>query len=268
MSWKNPVLLLIVLSFFCINTRGNGINKDEADSLRYEMVELENECPPEDSFITRAVIRVEYPKITEAPHPYVMDSINNFIKNYLLSQFGDRTGQGSLEKQLDQFITEFKKFRVNFPKVLGWFDEKKVSVINDTLGILSLKYFYYFYTGGAHPNSTVKYFNFDINTGCILTLKDLFIPGFETELNKIAEKEFRKEKKLSPDEDLEKAGFQFEDNQFKVNDNFAVTTEGLKFHFNDYEIASYSRGPTRLEISYEALRRIIDINGPLKNFVK
>jgi hypothetical protein len=269
MSRKNiSGLVLAALLILIACTPEKNAGSGSSGSVSYQMDVKESKYPPRDSLITEASIRIEYPIITEAPSAAIKDTINHFITGYLLSQFGDAADQGSLDKQVDNFIRDFKEFREDFPDSPGnWYDEKKVSVLTDTLGILCLVFFHDFYTGGAHPNSSLEYVNFDISTGDTLTLGDIFISGYESDLNKITEKEFLKVKNLSPEEDLEKAGYWFENNQFKVNDNFAITDQGLRFYFNSYEIAPYSMGPTRLDIPYEALHRIIDDNGPLKNFV-
>jgi len=93
----------------------------------------------------------------------------------------------------------------------------------------------------------------------------LFVDGYKDELNKIAEKYFRKERELKPDEDLEQAGFWFKENIFSVNENFAIAETGLDFFFNDYEVTSHAAGPTLIEIPYSELKSIIKPSGFISN---
>ncbi len=88
----------------------------------------------------------------------------------------------------------------------------------------------------------------DLNSGNKVTLEDIFIAGYKPILNKIAEEEFRKLKELGEHEDLDEAGFWFDDNRFSINDNFAISDEGLTFYYNNYEITAYAYGPTELII--------------------
>ena len=131
---------------------------------------------------------------------------------------------------------------------------------------LSSKIFEYSYLGGAHPNSYLNFYNFNLQTGELIKLSDLFIEGFEDELNKIAEQIFRDENGISKDEDLNKAGYRFEENKFKVNNNFSLNDEGIAFFYNSYEIAPYVMGPTKLFISYSAIKNLICRDGILNSF--
>jgi len=67
---------------------------------------------------------------------------------------------------------------------------------------------------------------------------------------------------LNPEDDLEKDGGLFE-NKIAYNDNFAVTKEGLKFYYNNYEIAPYASGPTEILITYSELNDLISKNSIL-----
>lgn len=46
-----------------------------------------------------------------------------------------------------------------------------------------------------------------------------------------------------------------------MNDNFALTKEGIKFIFNPYEIAPYAMGQQEFTIPYSALQAIAKPNG-------
>lgn len=40
--------------------------------------------------------------------------------------------------------------------------------------------------------------------------------------------------------------------------NFAVTTEGVEFYYNPYEVAAYVFGPTDILFTWEQLGRLAD----------
>jgi hypothetical protein len=42
-----------------------------------------------------------------------------------------------------------------------------------------------------------------------------------------------------------------------------VTRAGLVFHWNPYDIAPYSEGPSTITLPWEAVRRFIRADGPL-----
>jgi len=72
---------------------------------------------------------------------------------------------------------------------------------------------------------------------------------------------------LKPDENLEEAGFWFNEGNFKLNDNFLITTDGLKFFFNSYEIGPYAIGTTELLIPFSRIKNILKDNSVLKKFI-
>jgi hypothetical protein len=89
-------------------------------------------------------------------------------------------------------------------------------------------------------------------------LEDLFEKGFDQKLLAIAEKQFRINEKLKPNEPLDDLhGYFFENAKFILNDNFTLTPKGLKFLYNVYEIKAYAFGVTELEIPYEDLKEIL-----------
>ena len=68
---------------------------------------------------------------------------------------------------------------------------------------------------------------------------------------KIAELSYKKSEKLLPNVDLTDAGW-FE-NKFILSQNFAVTTKGLLFHYNPYEIKAFAYGMTNFIIPYNKI---------------
>ena len=102
-----------------------------------------------------------------------------------------------------------------------------------------------------------------MSTGEEIRLSDILIHGYGADLNRIAEQEFRKVREMKPEQSLEDAGFWFENNKFSLNDNFALTEEGLTFYFNSYEVAPYVMGPTEIVLNYEDFKHLIKENGLL-----
>lgn len=132
-----------------------------------------------------------------------------------------------------------------------------MEVIRNCPNLLSLQYSHYWYTGGAHPNSSRTYWHFNPQTGKQIQLSDLFVKGYAPQLNAIAEQYFRQAKKLEADASLNQAGFWFEKDKFQVNTNFALAPKGLIFFFNTYEIGPYVIGSTELLIPYAELKGLI-----------
>jgi hypothetical protein len=136
-----------------------------------------------------------------------------------------------------------------------WSLDVRTEVLRRTPAYLGLQIESYTYEGGAHPNSFVRFANYDPRTGRRLRLSDWLQPGTEARLNALAEKIFRKQEGLRADDQLE--GYFFENNRFRLNDNFTLTSDGLRFVYNPYEIKPYVAGRTTLDVPWSVLRPLL-----------
>ena len=117
---------------------------------------------------------------------------------------------------------------------------------------------YWYPIGAAHgsPWSTSHHFN--IKTGRIYSLGDLFIDGskYKARLEEIIKEKMKENKEEFFDLDMSEP--KIADNQF-----FLLTAKGLEIRFQVYEIASYASGMPSFEISYEELEGILNVKGDL-----
>jgi hypothetical protein len=216
-----------------------------------------------------AKINIEYIEIIDLPDLSMMEKINSQIQKELLRPIGREMNNKDFEELMQNFIDEYKNFKKEFPEAQQeWEIERKAENNFNDDNILSCTFSEYSYLGGAHPNTFLTFINFNLNTGEIIDLSDIFIAGFLTELNIIAERIFRKEKELTEDISLTKAGFWFDDDKFSVNTNFSIDKNGLSFFYNNYEITAYAYGPTELFIPYKLIKKLIKPDDLLAGFIE
>lgn len=110
------------------------------------------------------------------------------------------------------------------------------------------------YTGGAHPNSETYTLHVDRTTGRRIPAKEFFTDM--NALNAIVEKHFRRLVEIAPDQDLEEAGFWFENNRFSIGENFEVNSSDIEFYFNSYEVGPYSMGPIELMVPKSEIQHL------------
>ncbi len=210
-------------------------------------------------------VKIDYVEFTQAKTKVVQDSLNKIVDHYINAPIFEQKTK-TLEYLAQSLINEYKNLKKEFPDFPGGYElERNVEVLYSNDKLACVKFDEYSFFGGAHPNSVMFYTNVDLQTGRTIKLDELFVDGYKSDLNKIAEKYFRKERELKPDEDLEQAGFWFNENKFSVNENFAITKSGLSFFFNDYEVTSHAAGPTLIEIPYPELESIIKPSGFISN---
>jgi len=265
------IVLLIPLILFACSKKDTNDTLSTMGSLSYQTVHFEKtagDCDHPDSSCAR--ISIDYPEIQKAPTETAKETINQFILSRILkSGFSGETAT-SVEALMAEFIDQYNSVDRDFPNYPNykWVDEKEMKVLYSDADAASFSLEEQAYTGGAHGLSTVYYYNFDLQSGKQLALSDLFVPNYADELNRVGEIQFRKEKQLSAGEKLSSAGFWFDNDNFKLNDNFAITKAGLAFYYNSYEIGPYAMGPTELLLPYENLKMIIPNEGVLSKFIQ
>lgn len=234
--------------------------KEQSDSLYYELSTFYKEygdCTM-DSAVYCTRINLNYPQFEAEANKKPVTKINEQIETHMIDQFFPETTENkSVELFADQFISDYKEIKAAFGEAFGWYAKMDGKVLRNDTTVVTIELTADLYTGGAHGNVTVQYMNFDPNTGSKIVFDSLFKPGYDAKLNEIVEKEFRQKHALSPDTDLSDEGFQFENEQYYNKDNFALLPDGIKFYYNNYEIAPYSSGPSEVVVRYEKLKDIM-----------
>ena len=262
------VIIILIISIIpaCGST-----NKTDNDKVIVHQKKYEDRTGDCDGAYSNncAQIKIEFPLVEYSQNQVVENRINKLIHGYLLQPLFDENPSESIEKFIDKFLQEYESFKNDFPEAFQlWSLERTGKVRHNSDYIFSVELSEYSYLGGAHPNTYINFVNYNLKSGEEIVLNDFININFENELNGIAESEFRKQKELSDTSDLGQAGFWFEDNRFKLNDNFLITDSSLVFYYNNYEITAYAFGPTELEIPYKKIKDLINSNGLSSEFFK
>lgn len=114
------------------------------------------------------------------------------------------------------------------------------------------------YSGGAHPSNITGWVNMSQETGKEIALHDVF--AFNTDealMNKIIEK-LAAQHGVSTLEQLQEKGY-FTYNDTYVSNNFLLSKDSIIFLYNQYEIAPYALGQSRIAIAYDELKELMKI---------
>jgi len=206
-------------------------------------------------------ISISYPILSEGPFQNVISNINKNIKRSIFENLFINEKPKSFQSFIDELSTEYKEVIESFEDyTTNWQLEVSSDIIYQTPKLISIATSIYSYTGGAHGNSILVYKSYNLKTGEEITLSDFLKEGFEEVLNSAAEIEFRMNNEIPPSTKLSEADYFFEDDKFKLNDNFAVMDNSLIFYFNSYEITNYAAGPDELEIRISDYKDFIKLN--------
>lgn len=214
------------------------------------------DCKEAENYCAR--ISVTYPVLESNVNRAVKQRVNEAVLQAVSGSLGilgpEMHQSASLEGMSRQFFKTYAEYTVEseFPTI--WELETTSEVLFVSSRAISISMENYGYTGGAHPNSNMVLLNFDLSTGKPLELSAL-ISDMQA-MKRLAERAFRESRDLSPDADLNEAGF-FGDNGFQLPANFGITPEGLYFYYNSYEIAAYAAGPTDFVLAWKDLGDLV-----------
>ena len=254
------IKFLTLSIFVCLLLSSCSDNKTEKnwlENLTYEEVQTGKTIDDCDTTKDCTSIYFYYPVFKNENQNPLIDSLNNFVMGKLLIDEIDLDSTANLDTVVNNFIEDYKIQLKDFPDHdFPWYSKTRASVVYQNEKYLTLKISNENYTGGAHPNSFTNYYTINKTNAKEISLKELFKPGFEKELNDIVAKEFRKVRGITSNKDLNEEGFWFEDNQNIFNDNFGLTEKGIIFYYNPYDVAPYSYGPTVVEVPYSEISDI------------
>lgn len=257
---KKIVLSLLAASVLIACNNGNNDKKvahvitAENDTLtyRYDSVKVlsNNLVNPEiNSYADTANAVVKYPVFDR-------DELNNFVKQQVFDFFKEEDHPTAYEDIASSFVRKYNQFYLENPGTAQWWYLLiDVKVLRQLHNYVALKYVNASYVGGAHGSTYITFINFNPKTNAIITLDSLISPDKKAVLLKVAEEKFRKDEGISATEPLKDRYF-FTDGKFSLPAAFYVSSKGLTFLYNQYEIKPYASGITELTIPFDQLTDI------------
>ena len=240
-------------------------SSDEEGPILFEsvtadkVVNLSNE---DNSPTCKVHLQVQY--ATEE-NGYRAEVVNNVIQEKLLNlqelsmqQAVDSFANSYTTSYLQNFLPLYNQDRADESK-RSWYDYHYVITSqtqggkeNSSVFIADIDY----YEGGAHGISQQLILNFNNKTGVLLSLDDIFVPGYEDKLNAILLQSLCEKVGVEDIHGLHQNGYLFSMDMFPAQ-NFILNDETITFIYNPYEIASYDKGSTELTIALTDLKPIL-----------
>ena len=113
--------------------------------------------------------------------------------------------------------------------------------------------------GGRESYETLRNFVIDLKTGNILSEKDIFREGYESQLRRIIINKLFKQNGVNDISELEQLGY-FGVDEIIPNKNFLVDAKGITFIFNKGEYSSYLINAPVIFIPYDEIRHLLREN--------
>ena len=132
--------------------------------------------------------------------------------------------------------------------MMNWSESIDGSFLDPYKGMVSYLKYAYGYSGGAHGMDALTCRTFDLKTGREIFDEDLFKPGYEDRLT-----ETLRANLLSSVEDPDML---FE-TDITPSDNFYLTSEGITYIYQRYEIGPYAIGIIKVTVPWKEIQDII-----------
>jgi hypothetical protein len=197
--------------------------------------------------------RFSYPYIENPDGTEGIEEINNYY-------------QRQLEHFISNVVPEGKKAALDAKKAaeegsfdfFGLFFERESNIYYDENNLLSVLNISYEYTGGVHPMSYWSSETFDVRTGEMLTLSDIFGLSDEEALEKVYQLVISQ-----IEEAKDKEGIYFDNYRENVKSysetDFLLGPNGIIFYYQLYTIAPYAAGIPTFELPYDETELAIGI---------
>jgi hypothetical protein len=143
---------------------------------------------------------------------------------------------------------------------MNYEDQTATYVLYQQGSLLSLGFFRYNFSGGAHGNYGLTPASYDLRTGRRLRYDDIFRPTAAQKLPALLGQAVRPEVGLQPSEPLDKQLFV---NKMPVTHQVYLTATGAVFVYQPYEIASYAQGEIHVFVPLSSLRPLLRDGLPL-----
>ncbi len=209
----------------------------------------------------------------ESSNPVLSDSIRRgMISDFTGDQYREKDPDKAISSIQQRFIKNYLSSNESLYETmpdagsLNWTLLKFMHILYNDNNLLTYYLINYAYTGGAHGLETHDFTVVSIETGKTLLLNDLFIPGFEAQLTQLLTRKLKVMVGINYTEKLSDNGFFVDD--IVPNTNFYLTSNGIGFVYNHYEIAPYLNGPTDIFLPFHEINKILLEDGPAAVFLK
>lgn len=164
-----------------------------------------------------------------------------------------------LQRQADIFFSNYQKLSTydSLPShSLQWIKSEEVGVVMNQHELLCIETSEYVFSGGAHGMLNRLFYVFDSQSGKRLKMEDVFLPQSDSILTELLTNEIRSRYEINNDSSLKSFGLFVE--VVEPNTNFWISTTGIGFYYNSYELAPYSYGQSDLFLPFTRLKGLLN----------
>ncbi|MEG1543990.1 MAG: DUF4163 domain-containing protein [Tannerellaceae bacterium] len=199
-------------------------------------------------------------------------------KEFVVAYFGENyeklTPQEAVDKYTKDYLKAYKELEPDLKAELAksddapiaaWFSYYEMStnqIVYNEKGLLSYIVNFENYTGGAHGSHSHTNHVVNLKTGMPITEEEIFNEDYQDTLAQLLVDKIAKQNKVDDAKELENVGF-FSVDEIFPNGNFLVDNTGITYTYNEYEIAAYVVGATRVHLPFEEIKFLLKKESPI-----
>ena len=252
-------IVIVIFLFSCGNetkkTKTGNKQESVSDAYYWEHIFVKDDQCTDEDLQKCAHVLLDYPVFNGEQ----MENANKFVNHYIADVVGygdvENPASVNLEAAANSLVKDYQEFHKEFPESPQvWHVRLKSNITYEQDELLCVMIVSETYMGGAHGALNKRCLNFNAKTGETVNIIDRV--GDKEKFIALAEQKFRKQKNLSSDADLNETDYWFPNNEFVLPANIGIDDNGYLLHYNAYEIAPYSIGPTDIRIDFEELEPV------------
>lgn len=213
------------------------------------------------------------------------ESVSRLINEALMSNLlGGRYDSGGVRQALLSFradyeehsrkeLAQLRSFAAEYgtpgPEAQDYSIELDNRLIYNTCGIATFRCVRSERAGSAEPEVYTRLLNFDVLTGRLLSLDDLFVEGYEEHIDALLLRKLMSANKVSSMAELEELGY-FTSSALYPSSNFCIEGQNLLFLYNPADgIGPYDAdAATVLSVELDDLSLIFSPDSPLRRVME
>lgn len=206
-----------------------------------------------------------------------------FVGKYFGDNFESKPPKEAVAAYVKEYIDSYKEFEKidnddpdgpdfeledgeNSPS-FSFFEKSHNSIYFNKEGILSFLVSFENYRGGAHGSHLLYGYSVDLNTGKVISDRDIFCENCLDNIAGIIKNKIAEQNKVSEPEELENIGY-FDLEKIVPNSNFLLNEKGITYIYNEYEIAPYVMGKTEVFLPYNEISFFLNPRSPVMKLAK
>ena len=220
-------------------------------------------------------VNLEY--VSNASTPGAKDSLNTYLLSAALgNKYSHTAPQEAIEGFAKEYIKDYRndlepmikkdiESQIDNDQLTAWYSyELKIEGSVETYvgELLTYRTYKEEYSGGPHGMYTTEFINIDLTDLHQLQLDELFLEDYQETLTELLWYQLALDNGVENRDELEEMGYATTGELAPI-ENFFLSTQGITFYYNVYEIAPYSMGPTQITLPFGQLEYILNYDNPI-----